>query len=264
MKASLPLHPGWRRASKRSPSQPKPEYDSLALTDAVRSRSSSYEALREAFRTKLLQYRHLHFSKQTTYYLQCVCRLFPRVPAQSQPRAWQSSEVQLSVADMWKARQRMRSLAGGPRGSFRACFQAWVRHRDFQKAYKTLKKRGREARRAVLEGHLEQAKEAVARGDHGGLHRVIRALAPKTRRAQVHISWQGRRDADLPAGTSSHCQAFSGFVSIAAATLSPGDVTTFLQLSGEPCRVQRGHRFPQAWQGSTPRLCSRQCCSSLL
>ena len=81
----------------------------------------------------------------------------------------------------------MRSLAGGPRGSFRACFQAWVRHRDFQKAYKTLKKRGREARRAVLEGHLEQAKEAVARGDHGGLHRVIRALAPKTRRAQVHI-----------------------------------------------------------------------------
>ena len=123
VKPSLPLHPGWQRTSKRTPSQPKPEYDSLALTDAVRSRSTSYEALREAFRAKLLQVQAPTLQQANDILLAMACRLFPRVPTQPQPRAWQSSEVQLSVADMWKARRQMRTLAGGPRGSFTGTFR---------------------------------------------------------------------------------------------------------------------------------------------
>ncbi|CAE7225720.1 unnamed protein product [Symbiodinium sp. CCMP2592] len=187
VEATLPLHPGWQRASPRPSTQPKRSYDNLALTAAVRDRTPQYEALREAFRSKLAAVQTSDLQQINDILLDLVCRLFPRAPPQPQLRAWQTLEVQTSVADMWRARRRMQRPAGHPPGSFRACFQAWRRHQEFQKAYKALRKRGREARKAVLENYLEQAQTAVARGDHGLLHRIIRQMAPKTRHAQVRI-----------------------------------------------------------------------------
>ncbi|CAE7364162.1 unnamed protein product [Symbiodinium sp. CCMP2592] len=187
VEATLPLHPGWQRASPRSSTQPKRSYDNLALTAAVRDRTPQYDALREAFRSKLAAAQTSDLQQINDILLDLVCRLFPRAPPQPQLRAWQTSEVQTSVADMWRARRRMQRPADHPPGSFRACFQAWRRHQEFQKAYKALRKRGREARKAVLENYLEQAQTAVERGDHGLLHRIIRQMAPKTRHAQVRI-----------------------------------------------------------------------------
>ena len=187
VQASFPLHPGWQRASVRTVTQPRPSYDLPALNQAVRDQTSSYQALRVTFEHQVSQLQAPTLQQLNDLLLKVVCKLFPKRPTVTAKRAWQTEEVRISVADMWRARKRMQRSTGHAPQSFRQCFQAWLRHRDFQKAYKALKRQGKETRKAILEQQLVQAREAVRSGDHGQLHRIIRQLAPKTQRTQVRI-----------------------------------------------------------------------------
>ena len=185
VRASVAIHPGWQQPSRRHPPQPRIQYDGRALDDAVRRRTPEYHALRLRFQQAAMLSTAPTLEDMNRIMLGVVCSLFPKQTASTALRAWQMDAVKISVADMWRARRKLKQ---GPRLSgFKACFRAWVRHRDFQQAYKELRRQGRQARKAVLERYLQQAQEAVSKGDTGLLHRVIRAMAPKTQYSPVRI-----------------------------------------------------------------------------
>ncbi|CAE7557711.1 unnamed protein product, partial [Symbiodinium sp. KB8] len=105
-------------------------------------------------------------------------------PAQ---RAWNNPQVRGSVTAMWQARARLRNIWSTTYTRLRYSMEAFKRHRIFMQAYRLLKQNGRQARRTLLTNELAAAAEAAQRNDSGQLHRIIRRLAPKSKRVQVRI-----------------------------------------------------------------------------
>ena len=121
--ATLPLHPGWQRASVRQATQPRPAYDSQALNQAVRDKTSLYQALRTNFEHKLTQLQAPTLRQLNDLLLEVVCNLFPKRPTATIQRAWQSEAVRISVADMWRARKRMQRTTGNAPKIFDSAFR---------------------------------------------------------------------------------------------------------------------------------------------
>ena len=121
------------------------------------------------------------------YMLLQVSRLFPRHSMAPVQRAWNNPQVRGSVTAMWQARARLRNIWCTAYTRLRYSMEAFKRHRVFMQAYRLLKQNGPQARRALLTNELAAAAEAAQRNDSGQLHRIIRRLAPKSKRVQVRI-----------------------------------------------------------------------------
>ena len=209
VQASLPLHPGWQRASVRPATQPRPSYDSQALNQAVRDKTSSYQALRTTFEHRLSQLQAPTLRQLNDLLLEVVCKLFPKRPTATIQRAWQTEEVQISAADMWRARKRMQHTTGNAPQSFRQCFQAWLRHRDFQKAYKALKRKGKEARTKSCFGTTTGS---GSRSSKAWGSRTIASYHSPTGTEDTAYSgsypWSEWRNVDLSTGAPGHHRLF--------------------------------------------------------
>ena len=86
---------------------------------------------------------------------------------------------------MWQAYRLMKAKRS--RGDFRSCFRAWSAFAHFARQHRQLRQNSRAARRAWLTQQIREAYEAAHRQDLGEVYRIIRLIAPKSRRDPVRI-----------------------------------------------------------------------------
>ena len=184
--ATLPLHPGWTSTS-RYHSQVQAKYDKIQLDHEARHGGDRICALRVAMQAYLQQHDSATLEQINAQLLLQVSRLFPRRSTAPVQRAWNNPQVRGSVTAMWQARAHLRNIWSTNLTRLRYRMEAFKRHRAFMQAYRLLKQNGRQARRALLTNELAAAAEAAQRNDSGQLHRIIRRLAPKSKRVQVRI-----------------------------------------------------------------------------
>ena len=96
--------------------------------------------------------------------------------------------VKPHINAMWAAHRRLREPLQG--SWFRRIFDAFMWFRDFARRSRELRERCRRARRARLIGLIEQAQQAAEAHDMGTVYRIIRHIAPKTRRIPTCIRTQ--------------------------------------------------------------------------
>ncbi|CAE7939122.1 unnamed protein product, partial [Symbiodinium necroappetens] len=184
--ATLPLHPGWTSSSQRHPPV-QAKYDKIQLDHEARHGGDRIAALREAMQAYFQSHASATLEQVNDHMLSQVSRLFPRRSTAPVQRAWNNPQVRGSVTAMWQARARLRNIWSITYTRLRYSMEAFKRHRAFMQAYRLLKQNGRQARRALLTNELAAAAEAAQRNDSGQLHRIIRRLAPKSKRVQVRI-----------------------------------------------------------------------------
>ena len=184
--ATLPLHRGWTSTSRRHPPEGS-KYDKLQLDHEARHGGPRIAALRTAVQEYLAGRPAATLEQINAHMLSQVIRLFPRRSEAPEPRAWNTPQVRGSVTAMWQARARLRNIWSTTYTRLRFSMEAFKRYRAFMQAYRFLKQQGRQARRTLLTNELAAAAEAAQRNDTGQLHRIIRRLAPKSKRVQVRI-----------------------------------------------------------------------------
>ena len=184
--ATLPLHPGWTSTSRRHPPA-QVKYDKLQLDHEARHGGDRIDALRANMQAYLQHHTSVTLEQVNDHMLSQVSRLFPRRSMAPAQRAWNNPQVRGSVTAMWQARARLRNIWSTTYTRLRYSMEAFKRHRIFMQAYRLLKQNGRQARRTLLTNELAAAAEAAQRNDSGQLHRIIRRLAPKSKRVQVRI-----------------------------------------------------------------------------
>ncbi|CAE7334464.1 unnamed protein product, partial [Symbiodinium microadriaticum] len=177
---------GWTSTS-RYHSQVQAKYDKIQLDHEARHGGDRICALRVAMQAYLQQHDSATLEQINAQLLLQVSRLFPRRSTAPVQRAWNNPQVRGSVTAMWQARARLRNIWSTNLTRLRYSMEAFKRHRAFMQAYRLLKQNGRQARRALLTNELAAAAEAAQRNDSGQLHRIIRRLAPKSKRVQVRI-----------------------------------------------------------------------------
>ena len=184
--ATLPLHPGWTSTSHRHPPESR-KYDKMQLDQEARHGGPRIDALRTVVQEYLAGRPAVTLEQINAYMLSQVIRLFPQRSEVPEQRAWNMPQVRGSVTAMWQARARLRNIWCTTYTRLRFSMEAFKRYRAFMQAYRLLKQQGRQARRTLLTNELAAAAEAAQRHDAGQLHRIIRRLAPKHKRAQVRI-----------------------------------------------------------------------------
>ena len=163
------------------------KYDKLQLDHEARHGGDRIDALRENMQAYLKLHTSVTLEQVNDHMLSQVSRLFPRRSMAPAQRAWNNPQVRGSVTAMWQARARLRNIWSTTYTRLRYSMEAFKRHRIFMQAYRLLKQNGRQARRTLLTNELAAAAEAAQRNDSGQLHRIIRRLAPKSKRVQVRI-----------------------------------------------------------------------------
>ena len=89
------------------------------------------------------------------------------------------------IRSMWMAYRHMNTR---PRGAgFRSVFRAWTAYAAFARSSRQLRCQSRAARRAWLTQQINAASEAASRNDLSEVYRIIRTIAPKSRRDPVRI-----------------------------------------------------------------------------
>ena len=185
--ASIPWLAGWRlqqiRSSVRTDNQHA--FSKQHLQDCIRKRGPVHTELSNQV---------LHAVQTTTTaeglavlntkLMQICSTLFPPV-RKTRTRPGQGDAVMNSISSMWQAYRIMKTKRS--RGDFRSCFRAWSAFAHFARQHRQLRQNSRAARRAWLTQQIREASEAAHRQDLGEVYRIIRLIAPKSRRDHVRI-----------------------------------------------------------------------------
>ena len=116
-----------------------------------------------------------------------LCPQVGRKPTRTKPVSGKALHlvVQPHIQAMWAAHRQLKSPLHG--SWFRRIFDAFLRFRDFSRRSRELRASCRRARRARLMNLIDQAQVAAEAHDLGTVYRVIRHIAPKTRRLPTCI-----------------------------------------------------------------------------
>ena len=116
-----------------------------------------------------------------------LCPQAGKPPKRPQPASGNVLHVVVKphIQAMWAAHRRLKSPLHG--SWFRRIFDAFLRFRDFSRRSRELRANCRRACRARLMNLIDQAQVAAETHDMGTVYRIIRHIAPKTRRLPTCI-----------------------------------------------------------------------------
>ena len=99
--------------------------------------------------------------------------------------AFRSQARAAVVREMWRRHRALKTRQAG--SASRQIFSAWLRYRDFMRAWRALRAISRNARKRWLEDQVAQAEVAAAKHDMPTVYRVIQRIAPKRRYESVRV-----------------------------------------------------------------------------
>ena len=186
--ASIPWVAGWRLHQLRQSRQTQQrlhEFSKPHFQECVRLRGPEFPELQ----SRILQAvqnttTEEGFGVLNQRILRVCKQLFPPT-RRNYSRPGQQAEVVRNIRNMWMAYRRMKAR---PRGAgFSSVFRAWTAYTAFARSSRQLRSQSRAARRAWLTQQIHAASEAAGRSDLSEVYRIIRTLAPKSRRDPVRI-----------------------------------------------------------------------------
>ena len=188
VQASIPLIAGWKHNALRRVQKPRRRYDAEALEASARTNDTTYQALCskvEGFLSEAPPDMPL-FTINRTVLTFCETT-YPLRPVTRAPRPWMTPGVINSLSRMWELHRALKAFGRGRDPSAQACLHAWRYAVAFDRQVKQFRREGKQRRRQVLLDQLSQAQQAANSFSQGKLYRVIRQMAPKTKREKVQI-----------------------------------------------------------------------------
>ncbi|OLP81748.1 hypothetical protein AK812_SmicGene37684 [Symbiodinium microadriaticum] len=188
VQASIPLIAGWKHNALRRVQKPRRRYDAEALEASARTNDTTYQALCskvEGFLSEAPPDMPL-FTINRTVLTFCETA-YPLRPVTRAPRPWMTPGVINSLSRMWELHRALKAFGRGRDPSAQACLHAWRYAVAFDRQVKQFRREGKQRRRQVLLDQLSQAQQAANSFSQGKLYRVIRQMAPKTKREKVQI-----------------------------------------------------------------------------
>ena len=182
--ASVPLVPGWKLPKGLAP--PKPRYSKTDLALELQQPTARTEAFREQVRSAVVQATAdclpLPELNQT---LLRLCQQHYPLRKTSIMRPGEDPAVTEGIREMWRRHRALKTRQAG--SARKQVFSAWIRYRDFMRAWRALRAISRNARKRWLESQVTQAEEAAGKHDMRTVYKIIQRIAPKRRYEPVHI-----------------------------------------------------------------------------
>ena len=181
LRLGLPLQPTEKVA--------RLSFSRLSLRDALRTHSQESQQLRRLIEERISSDPPATTESLNRLLIGCCESLFPHIPQPKAVRAWQTQEVQASVRQLWAERHAVRAACDSFRRSraLGAIFQIWRSATRLHVVQSQLRKRSHDKRKRILIDTLQQAEDAVQKGDMYTLYRHIQSLAPKQSRGRVQL-----------------------------------------------------------------------------
>ena len=178
------LHPQW----KPRPDQP-PQMDTTKLIADLRSQAPppALQQLRAAVRHHIYTEAWTDIPQMECGMLSLAQDLYPRrsTPSRTEPEA--HNDLSRCARRMWQLFRDMRSHQFTAQG----LFTAWQQWTQFSRAHREHKQRAKARSKAGKLELLEQAHTAATQGDMHGVWKVVKTLAPKTKRKQLQLYKEG-------------------------------------------------------------------------
>ena len=177
-------HPQW----KPRPDQP-PQMDTTKLIADLRSQAPppALQQLRAAVRHHIYTEAWTDIPQMERGMLSLAQDLYPRrsTPSRTEPEA--HNDLSPCARRMWQLFRDMRSHQFTAQG----LFTAWQQWTQFSRAHREHKQRAKARSKAGKLELLEQAHTAATQGDMQGVWKVVKTLAPKTKRKQLQLYKEG-------------------------------------------------------------------------
>ena len=177
-------HPQW----KPRPDQP-PQMDTTKLIADLRSQAPppALQQLRAAVRHHISTEAWTDIPQLERGMLSLAQDLYPRrsTPSRTEPEA--HNDLSRCARRMWQLFRDMRSHQFTAQG----LFTAWQQWTQFSRAHREHKQRAKARSKAGKLELLEQAHTAATQGDMHGVWKVVKTLAPKTKRRQLQLYKEG-------------------------------------------------------------------------
>ena len=182
--ATVPIVPGWRLHKGLAPHTP--QYSKEDLARELQYPTARTVAFRSQARAAVMQATAGRSSLQDlNRTLLRLCQQHYPAKKHSIMRPGEDPAVTEGIREMWRRHRALKTRQAG--NAFRQIFSAWLRYRDFMRAWRALRAISRNARKRWLEGQVTQAEEAAAKHDMRTVYRVIQRIAPKRRYESVRI-----------------------------------------------------------------------------
>ena len=121
--------------------------------------------------------------------MQVSMDMFGGLAPECAPKPWQTSEVQITLKQVWAGRTELRKvqsrLLSGE--NVHGVLAVWKKWAQFQKLRKQLRKASAEKRRQRWDTQLQEAEQALDKGDAHAFYSAIKRMAPRVERGRVQL-----------------------------------------------------------------------------
>ena len=177
----------WKPSTKQTSSGPSRDLMTNVLSQSSEARQAFQDRVEQAVES--LSVSTVMPNEVDAALTQVSLDMFGGLAPECAPKPWQTSEVQITLKQVWAGRTELckvqsRLLSGENVHGVLAVWKKWA---QFQKLRKQLRKASAEKRRQRWDTQLQEAEQALEKGDAHAFYSAIKRMAPRVERGRVQL-----------------------------------------------------------------------------